>query len=378
MSFIKIKFKRKKSTNNASLSSAISNGGNLYNLNINQGEPIVFEDSNGNLYLSIGNPKIPETGEATTLAQNAKYVKLLSPETAEKGDRALYYKNTNEIIKGNNNVFVTPVASGGTGNNTLTGIVRGNGQSAMDAISIGDGAFCKKSSDTNPSFQTLPIELGGTGATTQQDALSAILGGSVLSVVNGGTGKNSLTSKGVLVGNGTDAVSAVTGTNKALYFNNSSNPTAGILPGSCGGTGLNSGSFDSTFLNALKNLLGFSKVEFGNYTASNSDKTLIFSKRPKLIIITANKDVSSTRSELSPLIILDAGTYIACQVFSGYDNGSQSTSNVSIRSSSLNIRFNGVSGGGTEIIIPKTQPFGSIPFYPFVNAETDYRYVAII
>lgn len=173
MSFIKIKFKRKKSNDNASLSEAIENGGDLYDLNINQGEPVVFEDAFDNLYLSVGNPKDNEEEENPTLAQNAKYVKLLSPKAAEKGDNALYFVDTeygDKIEKGDSSSFITPVASGGTGIDTLTGIIKGNGQNAMSAISIGNGAFCKKSSDTNPSFQTLSIELGGTGATSVTNA----------------------------------------------------------------------------------------------------------------------------------------------------------------------------------------------------------------
>lgn len=331
MSFIKIKFKRKKGaqTFQAATNTETTNP-ELANLDISAGEPVVYEDSNSKQYLTIGKPN-NNNPESSTKGQDANYVKL---QSKEKVDNVLYKNNSDDIVDDNNlSILSFPV----------------------------------------------PVNKGGTGATTQQEALSAILGGSVLSVVNGGTGKNSLTNKGVLVGNGTNAVSAVTGTNKALYFNNSSNPTAGILPGSCGGTGLDSGSFDSIFLNALKNLLGFSKVEFGNYTANNSDTTLTFSKRPKLIIITANRNFNSSYYELSPLIVLDYGREVNCQVFSGYDNGGAQSSNAYIRSSSLIISIAGEIGTErTTVTIPKTQPFGSIDFYPFVNARTDYRYVAIL
>lgn len=114
----------------------------------------------------------------------------------------------------------------------------------------------------------------------------------------GGTGTDSLTSKGVLVGNGTNAVSAVTGTNKALYFNNSSNPTAGILPENCGGTGA------ASLSNALLNILGISSIEcdkyYGYYTSislpedghyyikDQNGNNISFKNKPKLLILSSN------------------------------------------------------------------------------------------
>ena len=68
-----------------------------------------------------------------------------------------------------------PVANGGTGAVTLTGVVKGNGTSAFTASTV---------SLTTEVSGTLPVGSGGTGATT-------------------------LTANAVLIGNGTSAVTAV-------------------------------------------------------------------------------------------------------------------------------------------------------------------------
>ena len=60
-----------------------------------------------------------------------------------------------------------------------------------------------------------------------------------LGVANGGTGNNTFTNGGILVGDGTDPVGDITGTG-ALYATSSGNPQFGTLPASCGGTGYTS------------------------------------------------------------------------------------------------------------------------------------------
>jgi len=86
-----------------------------------------------------------------------------------------------------------PVAGGGTGAVTLTGILKGNGTSAVTA-----GA-------------TVAVNEGGTGATTLTGILkgngtSAVTAAALLAVADGGTGAGTLT--GVVSGNGTSAFTA--------------------------------------------------------------------------------------------------------------------------------------------------------------------------
>jgi len=107
-----------------------------------------------------------------------------------------------------------PVANGGTGATTLTGVVKGNGTGAFTAGTV---ALASEVSGT------LPVANGGTGATTltgvvRGNGVGAFTTGTVnlasevsgtLPVANGGTGAATLTLNNVLLGNGTSALQAV-------------------------------------------------------------------------------------------------------------------------------------------------------------------------
>ena len=64
------------------------------------------------------------------------------------------------------------VSKGGTGKKTHTSnsVLVGNGTSALKNIASKIGAFFSRGADTEPEFGTLPIECGGTGATTASEA----------------------------------------------------------------------------------------------------------------------------------------------------------------------------------------------------------------
>jgi hypothetical protein len=146
------------------------------------------------------------------------------------------------------------VGRGGTGASTLTGVVIGNATSAMTAVAGTAGQFLRRNTaNTAYEFRTLQggdiagseltftndtnvqMTLGGTPASALLQPVSITLGWTgQLAVGRGGTGASTLT--GVLIGNGTSAVSGVTGTSGQLLRRNVANTayeffTASLLTG---------------------------------------------------------------------------------------------------------------------------------------------------
>lgn len=93
-----------------------------------------------------------------------------------------------------------------------------------------------------------------------------------LSVVRGGTGAGTFTAGGLLKGNGTNAVSALTGTG-AVYATESGSPQFGTLPVVCGGTGVNNlvGTDYSTY-----RVRGISILNSAPTSLSNGQVALVY------------------------------------------------------------------------------------------------------
>lgn len=89
-----------------------------------------------------------------------------------------------------------------------------------------------------------------------------------LGVENGGTGQQSFSEGGILLGNGTDPVSELVGTG-AVFAQNSGSPQMGTLPVNCGGTGTNT-------LSALKDALGLTNSGFVVTSEQPEDKTKLW------------------------------------------------------------------------------------------------------
>jgi len=146
------------------------------------------------------------------------------------------------------------VGRGGTGAGTLTGVVIGNGTANMTAVAGTAGQFLRRNTaNTAYEFRTLQggdiagseltktddtnvtISLGGTPASALLQPVSITLGWTgQLAVGRGGTGASTLT--GVLIGNGTSAVTGVAGTSGQLLRRNVANTayeffTASLLTG---------------------------------------------------------------------------------------------------------------------------------------------------
>ena len=127
------------------------------------------------------------------------------------------------------------VAQGGTGATTLTGYVKGSGTSALTASAtipasdISSGAALTKTDDTN-----VTLTLGGSPTTALLAATSITAGWTgQLAVSRGGTGASTLAANGVLLGNGTSAISAtaVGTTGQVLVGNTGGAPTWATLSG---------------------------------------------------------------------------------------------------------------------------------------------------
>ena len=146
------------------------------------------------------------------------------------------------------------VGRGGTGASTLTGVVIGNATANMTAVAGTAGQFLRRNTaNTAYEFRTLQggdiagseltftndtnvqMTLGGTPASALLQPVSITLGWTgQLAVGRGGTGASTLT--GVLIGNGTSAVTAVTGTASQLLRRNAANTayeffTASLITG---------------------------------------------------------------------------------------------------------------------------------------------------
>jgi hypothetical protein len=146
------------------------------------------------------------------------------------------------------------VARGGTGAGTLTGVVIGNATANMTAVAGTAGQFLRRNTaNTAYEFRTLQgadiagseltkaddtnvtLSLGGTPASALLQPVSLTMGWTgQLAVGRGGTGASTLT--GVLIGNGTSAVTGVAGTSGQLLRRNVANTayeffTASLLTG---------------------------------------------------------------------------------------------------------------------------------------------------
>ena len=99
-----------------------------------------------------------------------------------------------------------PVANGGTGAATLTGLVKGNGTGAMTAAAAGTDYLAPTGSAAGlTNFPTLNQNTTGNAATATTATSATNVTGTV-AVANGGTGATTLTANNVLLGNGTSAL----------------------------------------------------------------------------------------------------------------------------------------------------------------------------
>ena len=90
----------------------------------------------------------------------------------------------------------------------------------------------------------------------------------LMAVENGGTGATTFAQGGLLEGQGTNPVQALTGTG-AVFATESGNPQFGTLPISCGGTG-------ATTQDAARAALGLTNSRFVIQTSQPTDTTMLW------------------------------------------------------------------------------------------------------
>jgi hypothetical protein len=139
---------------------------------------------------------------------------------------------------------VQQVANGGTGNSTLAAhaVLIGEGASAVATAAPGAAGniLGSNGAGADPSFQTkAALGLAASGANSDITSLSGLT--TALSVAQGGTGRQTLTAHGVLLGEGTTAINQTTaGTSGQALISGgaSADPAFGTLGPNGGGTGL--------------------------------------------------------------------------------------------------------------------------------------------
>lgn len=108
------------------------------------------------------------------------------------------------------------VVNGGTGVSSLTdhGVMLGSGTGNVSVVTevVSSAKFLRSNAGADPSWETVP------GGLSEVDNGDWVVGGTDLSVVNGGTGVSTLTNHGVMLGSGTSDVSvtSVGATNQVL------------------------------------------------------------------------------------------------------------------------------------------------------------------
>ncbi len=151
------------------------------------------------------------------------------------------------IINGNVGGYIPlplVVADGGTGDATLTshGILYGNGTSPVGVTAAGtNGQLLTGVTGSAPiwaaatSTAVTSLSFSTTGLTPSSPAQGAIVVAGDLVVANGGTGATSLTSNGVLYGNGTSAIGAVAaGTTGQILIGTTSSAPSWLTAGTTG------------------------------------------------------------------------------------------------------------------------------------------------
>jgi hypothetical protein len=236
------------------------------------------------------------------------------------------------------------VTSGGTGRNALNAnaVLIGEGSSPVNFASPGSTvgqALVSNGSAVDPSFGTVSVAGGGTGATTVSAArnnLGAAASGSnsditslsglttALSVAQGGTGRQALTAHGVLVGEGTSAINqlAVGTTGQVLVGSTGADPAFGSTVGPLTFTGAITPSSTAGIVGTTTND-NANAGSVGEYQTNTTNGT----------------SVTSLQAFNATSVILTAGDWDVCGVIQWNPAGSTIISQTAIGVSTTSATF---------------------------------------
>ena len=125
------------------------------------------------------------------------------------------YKKSNTAESATNLSGIVPVTSGGTGRDELTSnaVITGNGENSVNMVGTQSGALFATSNGGIASFGTLPIEQGGTNATTAAGAAANIITGSASTIAS-----SKITASRALITNSNKNVAVSTTTSTELGY----------------------------------------------------------------------------------------------------------------------------------------------------------------
>lgn len=249
----------------------------------------------------VGQTSITTLGTIATGTWNATTI------ATTKGGTGLTAYNQGDLIYASAANTLTTLAKSVTANQFLknSGASNNPAWATIAASDIGSGAALSKTDDTN-----VTLTLGGSPTTALLAATSLTLGWSgTLAVGRGGTGASTLT--GVLIGNGTSAVTAITGTADQLLRRNTANTayefftptylTSAITSISWGTTGLSSSPASGAItvsgtLVAANGGTGLSSYTIGDLIYASATTTLA-----KLAAVAAGSYLRSAGTSTAPV-----------------------------------------------------------------------------
>ena len=220
-----------------------------------------------------------ESGDARKASMTvfAEYIRsIITGLTVSQGGTGLSSITVNGVMLGNGTNPVQTVSPGASGRVLMSDGTTWNSEpSSSVAAGTADVAYSLKSNATTGKIEIVGPAIGTTRVMTLPDANATILtNANVVTVAQGGTGKSSIASNNVMLGNGTSAIQEVApGTSGNVLTSNGTSWASQAISGltvSQGGTGANTLTLNNVLLgNGTGALQAVAPGTSGNLLTSN-------------------------------------------------------------------------------------------------------------